>query len=324
MDLDEDPPPVDPHARLNVLVNGASGTTDSDALRTSLERALSEAGRGADLRFCGPGEIEAAARDAAADARARSTALVAVGGDGTLSAVANAAHRAGCAMGIVPQGTFNYFGRTHGVPQDAHDAMQLLLASAPQPVQVAAVNDRLFLVNASLGLYPDLLQDREKYKARFGRSRLIAFGAALMTLLGAQRTLALRFEQDGAQRSLRALTLFVGNNRLQLEQVGVDAPSVADVAQADGRLAAIVLRPVGIPTLLMLVARGAMGTLGEAAEVEHFEVEQMRVQASIGYRGRMKVACDGEIVWQRSPIEFKVLPRPLYLLKAAARGHASG
>ena len=37
------------------------------------------------------------------------------------------------------------------------------------PVQVAAVNERIFLVNASVGLYPGLLEDREAYKARFGR-----------------------------------------------------------------------------------------------------------------------------------------------------------
>ncbi len=324
MAADDVPPSVDPGAPLNILINGASGTTDAEALRATIRQALCQAGRSADLRFCEPGEIEGAAREAAADARARDAALVAIGGDGTLSTVANAAHRAGCVMGIVPQGTFNYFGRTHGIPQEAGEAMQLLLSAKPQPVQVAAVNERLFLVNASLGLYPDLLQDREAFKARFGRSRVIALGAALATLLRAQRSLALHFEQDGMRRDLRALTVFVGNNRLQLEQVGVDAPAVADVARPDGRLAGIVLRPVGIPALLLLFARGAMGTLGEADDVDHFEFERMRVQASIGYRGRVKVACDGEITWQRSPLEFKVLPRPLYLLKAAAHGANAG
>ena len=59
-------------------------------------------------------------------------------------------------------------------------------APTPKPVQVAGVNDRVFLVNASLGLYPDLLEDREAYKARFGRSRWVAFVAGCATLLRAQ------------------------------------------------------------------------------------------------------------------------------------------
>ncbi|HSN80882.1 MAG TPA: diacylglycerol kinase family protein, partial [Rhodoferax sp.] len=71
-------------------------------------------------------------------------------GDGTLNTVAQAAHAVGCAMGVVPQGTFNYFARTHGIPVDPREAVRLLLHAAPQPVQVDGVNDRVFLVNASL------------------------------------------------------------------------------------------------------------------------------------------------------------------------------
>ena len=75
--------------------------------------------------------------------------VVAVGGDGTLNTVARAAHKAGGVMGVVPQGTFNCFARTHGIPADPAEAMQLLLHAGPMPAQVATVNDRVFLVNAN-------------------------------------------------------------------------------------------------------------------------------------------------------------------------------
>jgi len=163
------------------------------------------------------------AQQAASRAVATRTAVVAVGGDGTLNTVAQAVHAVGCAMGVVPKGTFNYFARTHGIPADPAEAARLLLHAAPSPVQVAAINDRVFLVNASLGLYPDLLEDREAYKRRFGRSRWVAFWAAGATLLRAQRQLRLHIEQGDSVRDVRALTLFVGNNRLQLEQIGVQA-----------------------------------------------------------------------------------------------------
>jgi len=97
-----------------------------------------------------------------------------------------------------------------------------LLHCKPVPVQVAAVKDRVFLVNASLGLYPDLLEDREAFKARFGRSRWVAFWAACTTLLRAQRRLRVHIEMGNAVRDLQALTLFVGNNRLQLQQLGAE------------------------------------------------------------------------------------------------------
>ena len=75
-----------------------------------------------------------------------------------------------------------------------------VLRSAPAPVQLAGINDHGFLVDASLGLYPDLLEGREAYKARFGRSRWVAFVAACATLLRAQRRLRLHIEMGGTVR----------------------------------------------------------------------------------------------------------------------------
>lgn len=94
------------------------------------------AGRTGELLSVRPEELARVATQAAVTATARRTAVVAVGGDGTINAVAQAAHAEGCAMGVIPQGTFNYFARTHGIPTDAADAAQALLRSVPEPVQV--------------------------------------------------------------------------------------------------------------------------------------------------------------------------------------------
>ena len=108
----------------------------------------------------------------------------------------------------------------------------------PTPVQVAAINDRVFLVNASLGVYPELLQDREAWKARFGRSRWVAFIAGCATLLRAQRRLRLHIETASAVRDVQTLTLFVGNNRLQLQQLGAEPEDTVAGTPGDGSLAA--------------------------------------------------------------------------------------
>ena len=210
--------------------------------------------------------------------------MVAVGGDGTLNTVAQAAHAAGCAMGVVPQGTFNYFARTHGIPADPTEAVRLLLRAAPAPVQVAGINDRVFLVNASLGLYPDLLEDREAYKARFGRSRWVAFVAACATLLRAQRRLRLHIEMGGTVRDVQTLTLFVGNNRLQLQQFGAEPEDTLAGTPGDGSMAALMLRPIGTLSMIGLMLHGAMGRLGEAAGVERFEFQHMVVRPTLAPR----------------------------------------
>ena len=308
-------PEVDPASPLQFVINAAAGSGDADTKREVIETALRAAGRRGDLLFSRPAELALVAQQAATQAIATRTAVVAVGGDGTLNTVAQAAHALGCAIGVVPQGTFNYFARTHGIPADPAEAVRLLLGWTPSPVQVAAVNDRVFLVNASLGLYPDLLEDREAYKARFGRSRLVAFWAASATLLRAQRQLRLHIEQGASVRDVRTLTLFVGNNRLQLEHLGVEPQRRPERGPAGGRITAVMLRPVGTLSMIRLMLHGAMGTLGEAQSVERFEFEHMVVRPTLapGRRG-VKVAFDGEVTRMRVPLDFRVLAKPLYLL----------
>ncbi len=220
-------------------------------------------------------QLAQVAHEAAERARAQHTALIGVGGDGTINTVAQAAHRAGCAMGFVPQGTFNYFGRMHRIPLDAEEAMALLLQSVPQPVQVGYANDQLFLVNASLGLYPEMFEDRETWKRRFGRHRLVAIVSSIATILTKHRRLKLRIELDGQLRNVSTPTLFIGNNRLQLERVGL--PQQAQAVEHD-RLAAVMARETTTWSLLWLLLRGAMGTLGDMDTVESFAFQRLRVE----------------------------------------------
>ena len=158
---------IDPASPLLFIINAASGSNNPDTTRHVIEEALRSAGRTGEFLCARPEELARVATQVAVTAIAQRTAVVAVGGDGTINSVAQAAHAEGCAMGVLPQGTFNYFARTHGIPTNAADAAQALLHSVPAPVQVGLINDRVFLVNASLGLYPELLQDREVYKALF-------------------------------------------------------------------------------------------------------------------------------------------------------------
>ena len=316
--MDASPVPrLDPAAALLFVINAAAGALDLDAKRAVIEATLAMRGRTGELLICQPAELLQVATEAAAAAVARGTAVVAVGGDGSLNTVAQAAHAAGCPMGVIPYGTFNYFARTHGIPTDPAAAVRLVLDAQPMPVQVAAINHQVFLVNASLGVYPELLQDREAYKARFGRSRWVAFVAACSTLLRAQRRLRLHIETGANQRDVQTLTLFVGNNRLQLQQVGAEPQDTMLGTPGHGSMAAVMLRPISTLSMLGLLWHGAMGRLGEAAGVEGFEFHHMVVKPTLAPgRKDVVVAFDGEVAHMRAPIDIRVLEKPLYLLRA--------
>ena len=310
------PKPVPTTGPLFIVFNLGSGSGDGARARAAIEQACNAAGRAFELvDVDDPSQLPALAREAVQRAQQAHGVVVAAGGDGTLSAVAQAVLGSGCAYGVLPQGTFNYFSRTHGIPSDTAQAMQVLLHASAQPAQVGLVNGRVFLVNASLGLYPKLLEDREGWKHQFGRSRLVAFGAGLVTLLRGYRSLRLRIEVQGEARSVRTPTLFVGNNALQMEQLGFPLAKAID----GGALAAIMLRPVSRLSMLALLLRGAFGKLGDADQVISIPCVKLHVQAARGFSARrIKVATDGEIVWLPFPLEFAVAGEPLWLIRPDA------
>lgn len=308
---------LDPASPLQFVINAAAGGVDARSTRELLEAALQSAGRCGALLFCQPPELAKLAHQAATKAAATRAAVVAVGGDGTLNTVAQAAHAAGCPMGIVPQGTFNYFARTHGIPTDPDAAARRLMLAQAMPVQVAAINDRIFLVNASLGIYPELLQDREALKARLGRSRWVAVVAGCATLLRAQSRLRLRIELGSSVRNVQILTLFVGNNRLQLQQFGAEPADTLSGTPGHGTMAALMLQPISTLSMIGLMLLGAMGRLRESAGVESFEFQHMLVRPALAPgHSEIEVAFDGEIARMRAPINIRVLDQPLHLLGA--------
>lgn len=305
------PAPSIPTAPLFIVLNAASGHSDTEETSRAIAGELDRAGRAHEiLRVEDPEHLNKAAQDAVNQAREHDGIVIAAGGDGTLNTVAQAALGSGCQFGVIPQGTFNYFGRTHGISSDTAEATRALLTARVRPVQVGLVNDRVFLVNASVGLYPKLLEEREQQTQRHGRSRLVALWAALVSLWQGHRPMLITLEHEGKRREMHTLTLFVGNNRLQLEQVGLTEAAVVE----DGKLVVVLVRPVPTLTLLWLALQGALGTLGRARGVDHFSLTRLTVSSSSRRVRRMQVAIDGETSWMRTPLEIRIAPQPLFLL----------
>ncbi|MBA4142939.1 MAG: diacylglycerol kinase [Nitrosospira sp.] len=297
---------------LFIILNAASGHNNISTVCTTIEEVLIQSGRSYQMIVVeDTAQLDCIACQTVEKACECSGAVVVAGGDGSINAVAQAALGRRCPFGVLPLGTFNYFGREHGISSDPAEAVRELLSARIQSVQVGFVNDRLFLVNASLGLYPQLLEDREAFKQQYGRIRLVAFASGLVTLLRHHRQLLISLELRGEGYDLRTPTLFVGNNRLQLEQIGIPL----EKAFENDELVAIALRPIGVVAMLWLLVRGAFGELGEAGDVISFGFKRMTVRPSRGLAPRVKVATDGEVGWMNMPLEFRVSPQPLYLLK---------
>ncbi|HEU4580778.1 MAG TPA: diacylglycerol kinase family protein [Polyangiaceae bacterium] len=300
--------PDDP---LFIVFNCASGSQDGPTAQAEMHEILSARQRRHEFFVIhDPSQLRPLAERAAEAAVRENGVLVAAGGDGTINAVAGAALASERPFGIVPQGTFNYTPRAHGIPLDVRQATLSLLDSELAPTQVGQLNEHVFLVNASLGLYPELLEQREADKRRYGRYRTVAFWSGLRSLAQHHRQLTLEIELDHEREVVRTPALFVGNNALQLERVGL--PEAQELERR--RLAAVVVKPVSTPSLLWLALRGALGQLGGAERVRDFAFRRMVVRPRQRHPHPLKVATDGEVRWLEPPLTFSVSPRDLLLL----------
>jgi len=295
------------------ILNAGSGN-ESAAHRSAIIRdVFAHAGQPCHITVIeNPKNLSAIAKQIVDRALTLKGVVVACGGDGAINAVAQHAVRTGCPFGVIPQGTFNYFARTHAIPEDTAEAARLLLAGVPQPTQVGMVNHHVFLVNASLGLYPELLEQRETFKQKLGRSRLIALLSGFVTLFREHRTLKILLS-GGSQPStvVNTSTLFVGNNPLQLEQLGLPQAT----APREGALAGIMLKPTSRFNMLKLMWHGAVGELGEDENIESFRFQKLHVRRLSLPGRKVKVAADGEIIHLKTPLQFSVSAHPLYLIR---------
>jgi diacylglycerol kinase family enzyme len=307
---DSDQPAAGAGGELFIVMNRSSGAGEKDEVRAAIVEELERAGRPFRFVPVAPGRIQQACQEAGRNAREQGGILVAAGGDGTINSAAQAALAHDCPLGVIAQGTFNLFARELGLPLDAAEATRALLAGQPEPVQVGWVNQRVFLVNASVGLYPKLLADREAVKQKLGRRRWIAMLSALKSLLEWRLQLVLDAELDGQLSQLRTASVFVCNNRLQLERIGVEEEVVAQLGE--GRLAGLLVPTMGTWAKLRMVVAAALGKLSEEREIRSFSLRTLGVGAR--HARRLRVATDGEVHWMELPLRFTVAPRPLRVM----------
>jgi len=280
-----------------VVVNAASGRRKEPSFEGTLSAALGRhPGQFAISSAEGGAELDAAIRRAVDGGH---PVLVAAGGDGTITAVAEAAAAHGRALGIIPMGTFNFVARGLGIPETPDAAVDLLMERRERTVSVAEVNGRLFLNNASIGLYPAILKEREGIYRRWGRSRLAAYWSVVKTVFGAFRPLHLRVSVDGAVIRARTPLLFVARSAFQLEHYGLEGAE----ALRDDRFALFLAPDASSVRLLALALRLASGGLRAGRDIELVTGDEILVEST---RRRLLVARDGERTHMSPPLRFRI------------------
>jgi len=280
--------------KVAILLNPhASRAREGDPSREILA-ACREAGLDARLHVCDAAQLTTFARSLASTAHA----VIAAGGDGTVSAVAAGLVGSGVPLGVIPLGTRNHFARDIGVT-DVATAIAAIARGRTRRIDVAEVNGHTFVNNSSIGLYPEMVSERRQLKW------LAVARASLRTLLKFP-LMNVAVKLAGDVFSARTPFVMVGNNPYALEPLG-SRPRLDG-----GKLAIYTMRVTRRFSMLRMLAR-ALVRRKRPVEVEEHDVE--RADIVIGKRS-VKVALDGEVRRLRSPLTYRTRPRALVVLGA--------
>lgn len=288
-------------SKIVFLINGSAGRVADNASRQKLTGMTAQAFAEAEVIVTdGGGEL---ARLAQRAIDRGSTMVVAGGGDGTINAVASAVAGTTTVLGVLPLGTLNHFAKDAGIPLNIESALQTLRAGHVALVDVGQVNERIFLNNSGLGLYPDIVFLREAEQKRGIAKWPAALWAALVEL-SPYRLLVVRVRVDGRELLLKAPIVFVGNNEYEFAGVGLPTRTRLDA----GRLCLYIPPAEGELRLLWFAVRAWLGTLRLGNDFDGLLTEAF----SIHSRQRLlRISIDGEVDQMATPLNFRIRPRAL-------------
>jgi diacylglycerol kinase family enzyme len=282
-----------------VILNPASGSGGSEPLVQKITDLFAARNAGATVTTARGGNALRAAADAAV--QAGSTILVAGGGDGTVNAVAGAIVGRDIRFGVLPLGTLNHFAKDLGIPLDLADAVGVVLDGRVQAVDLGEVNGRIFLNNSSIGVYPRIVELRNRYGGS-GMAKWAAAAWATLAVLRRRPFLGVRIETPDQAVVRRTPFVFVGNNEYRM--AGLRAASRGSLT--GGRLAVYVMNAGGRRGLLRLAWQVFWHGAERVHELDLLLVEEAAVETR---RRTLHVAIDGEVIVLASPLHYRSLPQ---------------
>jgi diacylglycerol kinase (ATP) len=237
--------------------------------------------------------------------------LLAMGGDGTLHALLNAAYGSDVVLGVLPAGGGNDFATHLGLPKNLMDAAAAITSAGPRCVDVlrartADGRERLYLGGGGIGLDADSMRYAAGvYSWLPGRLRYIA---AALRALREFKPLRVRaeFPREGVARvDAQVLVAAV----LNTPNYGGGVRLAPDARIDDGLLTTVLVKNLSAPEVLAAVSR--LLTRGDLPEsyVERVSASCVRLTGDRDcvFHG------DGEILGP-APVEIEVVPKAVRVL----------
>jgi len=288
--------------RVLVLLNARAGTlidAGTDSIVKQIEATLKPRCDSLDIRLLQPRDLPGAIADAALGIH---DTVIVGGGDGSVSAAVAAFSGGEKLLGVLPFGTLNLFARDLGMPSGVHEAVAALATVAPRRIDLAEVNGRPFHTLSGLGFFSQMARAREEVRGH-PLGRFVGLVLAWFRALRRTAPFTIDIVLDGRSEQVNALAVLVTNNRFG-----------ADWRRArldEGTLEIHIVEDQGTLTRLKASAALLTGAWRTEQEIRSIMASDLTVS---NRRGHVWASTDGELVRERIPLRYRILPGALTVL----------
>jgi len=289
---------------IEVIINAGSGSVEAEETKRQLTQLFEENGVDANIHLAKDGgEIVELAKKLS---NGEAEIIVAGGGDGSVSAVAEEVLKADKILGVLPLGTLNNFSKDLQIPQEIEEAVRVIAERLVKTIDVGEVNGHIFVNNSSIGLYPQIVKRREKQQ-RLGHGKWRAAFWAALKLLKRSPFFAVRLETEKGTRIVKTPFVFVGNNEYEMDFFNIGRRAKMD----DGKLSVYFLHRSGRKGLFLLVLRTIFGRLRQTKDFEEIVAEEITIETR---KKQILVAFDGEVENLETPLRYKIHKQSLRVI----------
>jgi len=294
---------VQEQMRLFVVLNPMAGSANANDVRWALDRHLGEHAQATIYETTGAEDVVAIVR---AELANNPSVVVAAGGDGTISEVAEALIGTDIPLGIIPVGTANVFARELGIPLDLEGACALLdRQETTTSVDAMKVGEKYFVLQIGIGLDSIMIRDTDRQaKRRFGRAAYL--WTAFTRLIGYQ---PVRFTivADGQRIRPRASQVVIANGGV----LGVPPFRWGPhIRPNDGRIDVCVVSARTVLDYLGLIWHTILGEQRRDRNVHYLGATQ---SIAISADQPLPIQADGEILGE-TPVQIQVVPNAVSVI----------
>ena len=231
--------------------------------------------------------------------------VIASGGDGTVSAVAEALINTDIPLGTISRGTANAFANALDIPDNIEAACKTIVDGATKKVDAAMCNDKPMILLAGIGFEAETVENADrKTKDRLG---MLAYVLSGLEQLKNFKKFATTIETDDRIIQVDANAVTVAN---AAPPTSVLAHGTAGVICDDGLLDITIIAPEtragAIAVSYHLFQSASNDEAAQREDIGYFRTKKVKVTTE----PPQKIALDGEIIGE-TPVEIECIPKAL-------------